>query len=71
MVVETGGDYTLVQNTSALLTATINAVRSVPNQKGVGVIYWEPEGEKTWGGYQLSCWQSDGKPSTALDAFRN
>lgn len=71
MVVETGGDYTLVQNTSALLTATINAVRSVPNQKGTGVIYWEPEGEKTWSGYQLNCWQSNGKPSTALDAFRN
>jgi len=71
MVVEVGGDYTLVQNTKALLTATINAVRNVPNQKGLGVIYWEPEGEKTWSGYQLNSWQSNGKPSTALDAFRN
>jgi len=71
MVVEVGGDYTLVQNTKEMLTATINAVRNVPNQKGLGVIYWEPEGEKTWSGYQLNCWQSNGKPSTALDAFRN
>ena len=71
MVVEVGGDYTLVQNTKDMLTATINAVRNVPNQKGLGVIYWEPEGEKTWSGYQLNCWQSNGKPSTALDAFRN
>ncbi len=71
MVVEVGGDYTLVQNTKDMLTATINAVRNVPNQKGLGVIYWEPEGEKTWSGYQLNCWQTNGKPSTALDAFRN
>ena len=71
MVVEVGGDYTLVQNTKDMLTATINAVKNVPNQKGLGVIYWEPEGEKTWSGYQLNCWQSNGKPSTALDAFRN
>ena len=71
MIVEVGGDYALVQNTKDMLTATINAVRNVPNQKGLGVIYWEPEGEKTWSGYQLNCWQSNGKPSTALDAFRN
>jgi arabinogalactan endo-1,4-beta-galactosidase len=71
MIVEVGGDFTLVQNTKDMLTATINAVQNVPNQKGLGVIYWEPEGEKTWSSYQLNCWQSNGKPSTALDAFRN
>lgn len=71
MVVEVGGDFTLVQNTKDMITATINAVRNVPNQKGLGVIYWEPQGEKTWSGYQLNCWQSNGKPSLALDAFIN
>lgn len=71
MVVEVGGDFTLVQNTYNMLAATITAVKNVPNHKGLGVIYWEPEGEKTWSGYQLNCWQSNGKPSTALDAFRN
>ncbi|WP_431243591.1 glycoside hydrolase family 53 protein [Flavobacterium sp. P21] len=71
MVVEVGGDYTLVQNTKELLEATIKAVKSVPNNKGLGVIYWEPEGEKSWSGYQLSAWLSDGKPSPALDAFKN
>lgn len=70
MVVEVGGDFTLVQNTHDMLVAVINAVKNVPNNKGLGVIYWEPEGEKTWSGYQLNCWQSNGKPSTALDAFK-
>lgn len=70
MVVEVGGDYTLVQNTHDMLTAVIKAVKNIPNNKGLGVIYWEPEGEKSWSGYQLNCWQSNGKPSSALDAFK-
>jgi arabinogalactan endo-1,4-beta-galactosidase len=69
MVVEVGGDYTLVQNTKDMLVAVIAAVKSVPNNKGLGVIYWEPEGEKSWSGYQLNAWQANGKPSPALDAF--
>jgi len=71
MVVEVGGDYTLVQNTKDMLIAVISAVKSVPNEKGLGVIYWEPEGEKTWSGYQLNAWQSNGRPSPALDAFKD
>ncbi|TDD94702.1 glycosyl hydrolase 53 family protein [Flavobacterium cellulosilyticum] len=69
MIVEVGGDYTLVQNTYDMLVAVIAAVKNVPNGKGIGVNYWEPEGEKSWSGYQLSAWQSNGKPSEALNAF--
>ncbi len=69
MVVEVGGDYTLVENTYDMLVEVIKAVKAVPGHKGLGVIYWEPEGEKSWSQYQLNCWQSEGKPSPALDAF--
>ncbi|MEI7980320.1 MAG: glycosyl hydrolase 53 family protein [Bacteroidota bacterium] len=69
MVVEVGGDYTKVKNTYDMLVAVINKVRAVPDYKGLGVIYWEPEGAKSWSGYQLSCWGSDGKPTAALNAF--
>jgi arabinogalactan endo-1,4-beta-galactosidase len=71
MVVEVGGEYNLEQNTKDMLVAVIKAVKAVPNNKGLGVIYWEPEGEKSWSGYQLSAWKYDGKPSTALDAFKD
>lgn len=70
MVVEVGGEYDKVQNTYDMLVATIKAVKAVPNNKGLGVIYWEPQGEKSWSQYSLSAWQSDGKPSPALDAFK-
>lgn len=71
MVVEIGGDYSLVQNTHDMLAAVIAAVRNVENRKGLGVIYWEPEGEKSWSGYQLNAWQPNGKASPALDAFKD
>ena len=70
MIVEVGGIDEEVQNTKELLAATIKAVRAVPNNKGLGVLYWEPQGAKSWSGYSLSAWQKDGKPSPALDAFR-
>ena len=47
----------------------IKAVRNVPNKKGTGVFYWEPQGAKSWSGYALSAWLENGKPSPALDAF--
>ena len=70
MVVEVGGEYDKVQNTYEMIAATIKAVKAVPNNKGLGVIYWEPEGEKSWSGYSVSAWQPDGKPTMALDAFK-
>ncbi|SCY21833.1 glycoside hydrolase family 53 protein [Flavobacterium caeni] len=70
MVVEVGGEYNKIENTHQLLAATIKAVREVPDNKGLGVIYWEPQGEKSWSHYDLSAWQADGKPSPALDAFK-
>ncbi|MEI7661016.1 MAG: glycosyl hydrolase 53 family protein [Bacteroidota bacterium] len=69
MVVEVGGDYTQVQNTYNMLVAVIEKTKAVPGSKGLGVIYWEPEGEKSWSGYQLSCWGTNGRPTAALKAF--
>jgi len=70
MIVEVGGEDDKVQNTYELLKATIEAVKKVPNNRGLGVMYWEPQGAKSWSGYSLSAWQNDGKPSPALDAFK-
>ena len=71
VVAEVGNDYTAVQNTYDLLVAVQQAMRAVPQSKGLGVFYWEPEGAKSWSGYQLSAWDDDGRPSPALQAFRD
>ncbi len=52
-----------------MLVAVQKKVKDVPGKKGLGVLYWEPEGAKSWSGYGLSAWGSDGKPTKALDAF--
>jgi len=69
MVVEVGGEDIKAQNTYDMLVAVQEKVRSVPEGKGLGVFYWEPEGAKSWSGYSLSAWGADGKPTIALDAF--
>jgi len=69
MVVEVGGEDTKPQNTYDMLIAVQKKVKAVPESKGLGVIYWEPEGAKSWSGYSLSAWGADGRPTIALDAF--
>lgn len=71
MIVEVGGDFVLEEDTKNMLTAVINVVKAVPNKKGLGLLYWEPQGEKSWSGYQLNAWRTNGMPSIALDAFKN
>lgn len=70
MVVEVGGEDTKVQNTYDMLLAVQKKVKEVPDNKGLGVLYWEPEGAGSWSKYGLSAWGNDGKPTRVLDAFR-
>jgi arabinogalactan endo-1,4-beta-galactosidase len=69
MIVETGDDYKLEQNTYNMLVSIQKKVKAVPHHKGIGVVYWEPEGEMSWSGYLYNCWRKDGRPSKAMDAF--
>jgi arabinogalactan endo-1,4-beta-galactosidase len=69
MVVEVGGESVKAQNTYDMLVAVQQKVKEVPNNKGLGVVYWEPEGAQSWSHYALSAWGDDGKPTKALDAF--
>ena len=69
MVVEVGGEDDKANNTYNMLLAVQQKVLEVPNGKGLGVIYWEPEGARSWSNYALSAWGDDHKPTHALDAF--
>lgn len=69
MVVEVGGEDHKVQNTYDMLVAVQRKVKAVLDGKGLGVIYWEPQGARSWSKYGLSAWGDDGQPTKALDAF--
>ena len=69
MIVEVGGEASKPQNTYDMLVAVQQKVKTVPNKKGLGVIYWEPQGAEKWSKYNLSAWGDDGKPTMALKAF--
>jgi len=69
MVVEVGGEDSKPQNTYDMLMAVQQKVRQVPGGKGLGVIYWEPQGARSWSHYELSAWGDDGRPTKAMDAF--
>ena len=69
MVVEVGGEDNKPDNTYDMLVAVQKKVKAVPGRKGLGVIYWEPEGARSWSKYPLSAWGADGRPTRALDAF--
>lgn len=70
MIVEVGGVDTAELNTYNMLKAVIGKAKAVPGNLGLGVIYWEPEGARSWSQYPLSCWRNNGQPSSALAAFK-
>lgn len=69
MVVEVGGEDFKVVNTYDMLVAVQKKVKAVPDAKGLGVMYWEPQGARSWSKYGLSAWGENGRPTMALDAF--
>jgi arabinogalactan endo-1,4-beta-galactosidase len=45
-------------------------IKAVPNGKGIGLLYWEPQCYGGWKSYTLGAFDNSGKPTIALDAFR-
>lgn len=69
MVCEVGMDWEKANETKEMLESLQDKVRDVPNGKGLGVFYWEPEGIEQWSKYSKVAFDNSGKPTTAMDAF--
>jgi arabinogalactan endo-1,4-beta-galactosidase len=69
MVVETGMPANAPIPCRQMLLDLIAKTRAVPNNKGLGVMYWEPQAYN-WMGYGLGAWANNGQPTAAMDAFR-
>ena len=76
IICETGEEETKEGDTYSLIRKEINAMKAVPNQKGLGVFYWEPEANSTIvpDGYNLGATRMVGEKvlqfTSALDAFK-
>ena len=71
MVVEVGMAEDQPATARSFLSDLITKVNSVASGNGMGVFYWEPEAYSGWQSYTLGAFQSNGRPSEALDAFGN
>ena len=70
MVVEVGMSWDNAAVCNSFLADIITKTASVPGNKGLGVLYWEPEAYNNWQGYTLGAFDNSGKPTAALDAFK-
>ena len=69
MIVEVGMSWDQSSACKSFLADLITKVNSVTGQKGLGVLYWEPEALPGWNGYTLGAFDNSGKPTIALNAF--
>ena len=69
MIVEIGMSWDQPAASQAFIADLITKTKSVPNNKGLGVLYWEPQSYNNWQGYTLGAFDNSGKPTSALSAF--
>ena len=69
MICEVGMSWDRASACNAFLTDLISKSKSLPDNKGLGVFYWEPECYVNWNGYSLGAFDNSGKPTIALNAF--
>lgn len=69
MVVEVGMPWDNATECKAFISDLITKTKSVNANKGLGVLYWEPQAYNNWVGYSLGAFDNTGKPTVAMDAF--
>ena len=70
MICEVGMSWTDSSACKSFLSDLISKTKSISNNRGRGVFYWEPEAYNNWQGYTLGAFDNNGKPTIALDAFK-
>jgi len=68
MIVEVGMPWDSAADCKLFISDIITKTKSISNEKGLGVLYWEPQAYN-WVGYTLGAFDNSGKPTVAMDAF--
>lgn len=71
MLCEVGMGNSYVTECTDFLNRCFKLSTQIPNNKFLGVIYWEPQVYNDWNGYRKGAFTSSGQPSSALDVFKN
>ncbi|RYZ28984.1 MAG: arabinogalactan endo-1,4-beta-galactosidase [Chitinophagaceae bacterium] len=70
MIVEVGMSWDQASAANAFISDLIAKTKSVAGNKGLGVLYWEPQAYNNWQGYTLGAFDNSGRPTSALNAFQ-
>ena len=69
MITEVGMSWDQAGTCKLFIADIITKTKSLSNNKGLGVFYWEPQCYNNWQGYSKGAFDNSGKPTAALDAF--
>ena len=69
MITEIGMSWDQPTACNSFITDLATKLKSIANNKGLGIFYWEPEAYNNWQGYTLGAFDNSGKPTAALNAF--
>jgi len=70
MVVEVGMPWDNAADCKLFISDLITKVKSVADNKGLGVLYWEPQSYDGWKGYTLGAFDNSGRATVAMEAFK-
>ena len=69
IICEVGMEWTEAETCRSFLSDLIGRAK-VDGSHCTGVLYWEPEGYQAWSHYSKAAFDNNGKPTIALDAFK-
>lgn len=70
IICEVGMDWSDATTCKQFLSDLIARTKDTAASHCTGVLYWEPEGYQAWSGYGKAAFDNTGKPTAALDAFK-
>ncbi|GEM65140.1 arabinogalactan endo-beta-1,4-galactanase [Sphingobacterium faecium NBRC 15299] len=70
MICEVGMSWDEEEVAEQWLKELLKAANGIPNQKVLGIFYWEPLAYAGWNGYTLGALDNNGRPTKVWNAFK-
>ena len=70
MICEVGMPWNESEACRDFLSDLMVKTKAIANDKCLGVFYWEPQSYNSWNNYNLGAFDSTGRPTVAMEAFK-